>query len=52
MNKLKVALVGTIRPIFKGDMRGVPKQSIDILKTKSKNLEFDFIPIKRFGDSK
>ena len=47
MNKLKVALVGTIRPIFKGDMRGVLKQSIDILKTKSKNLEFDFIPIEK-----
>jgi L-fucose isomerase-like protein len=45
MDKLKVALTGTFRPIFKGDMRSVLNNSIDILKKKSVELDFDFFPI-------
>jgi L-fucose isomerase-like protein len=47
MNKLKVALAGTFRPIFHGDMKGVLNNSIEILKKKSVELDFDFIPVTR-----
>lgn len=47
MNKLKVALTGTFRPIFKGDMKSVLNKSIEVLKRKSKELDFEFIPISK-----
>jgi L-fucose isomerase-like protein len=47
MDKLKVALVGTIRPIFKGDMVGVLNHSIETLTKKSEELGFDFIPVHK-----
>lgn len=46
MDKLRVALVGTIRPIFKGDMKTVLKNSIGIMKRKSEELGFEFIPVE------
>lgn len=47
MDKLKVALAGTFRPIFKGDMKSVLNQSIEALKKKSIELGFDFTPIHK-----
>jgi L-fucose isomerase-like protein len=47
MDKLKVALVGTFRPIFKGDMQSVLNKSIEILKKKSAILDYDFIPVEK-----
>jgi len=47
MEKLKVALTGTFRPIFKGDMKSVLNHSIEVLKKKSKELDFEFIPISK-----
>jgi L-fucose isomerase-like protein len=47
MERLKVALVGTFRPIFKGDMKSVLNRSIDVLKKKSIDLDFDFIAIDK-----
>ncbi len=47
MKKLKVALAGTFRPIFKGDMKSVLNHSIDIIKKKSVELDFDFIPVSK-----
>lgn len=47
MVKLKVALAGTFRPIFKGDMKSVLNHSIEVLKKKSVELNFDFIPVAK-----
>lgn len=47
MEKLKVALAGTFRPIFKGDMKAVLRHSIEVLKKKSVEMDFDFIPIEK-----
>ena len=47
MDKLKVALTGTFRPIFKGDMKSVLNHSIEILKKKSAELDFYFIPVSK-----
>jgi L-fucose isomerase-like protein len=47
MDKLKVALVGTIRPIFKGNMRGVLAHSIEVMKKKSEEMDFDFVSIEK-----
>lgn len=47
MNKLKVALAGTFRPIFKGDMKSVLSHSIEIIKKKSIELDFDFVPVSK-----
>ena len=47
MEKLKVALTGTFRPIFKGDMKSVLNNSIEVLKKKSKELDFEFIPVSK-----
>lgn len=47
MNKLKVALAGTFRPIFKGDMKSVLNNSIEFLKKKSSEMDFEFIPFAK-----
>ncbi len=47
MQKLKVALAGTFRPIFKGDMRSVLNHSIEVIEKKSEELGFDFIPVHK-----
>ncbi len=47
MEKLKVALAGTFRPIFKGDMKSVLRHSIDVLKKKSVEMGFEFIPVEK-----
>jgi len=47
MKKLKVALTGTFRPIFKGDMKSVLNHSIKVLEKKSTELGFEFIPISK-----
>ncbi len=45
MEKLKVALAGTFRPIFHGDMKSVLNHSIEVLEKKSNELKFDFVPV-------
>ncbi|HTR82423.1 MAG TPA: hypothetical protein VMM58_12405 [Bacteroidota bacterium] len=47
MDKLNVALAGTFRPIFKGDMKSVLNRSIDVIKKKSVEMDFNFIPIAK-----
>ncbi len=47
MKRLKVALTGTFRPIFHGDMKAVLRQSIDELKKKSVELGFDLIAVEQ-----
>jgi len=47
MNKLKIAIAGTFRPIFQGDMKGVLDESIRKLSMLSIELDFDFIPITK-----
>ncbi len=47
MEQLKVALAGTFRPIFKGDMRSVLNRSIKVIEKKSAELGFDFIPVHK-----
>lgn len=46
MEKLRVALAGTFRSNFQGDMRGVLDNSISRLKKLSNELEFDFYPVR------
>lgn len=46
MNKLRVALAGTFRSNFQGDMRGVLDKSIAHLQKLSSELEFDFHPVQ------
>ncbi|MDE3056399.1 MAG: hypothetical protein KGJ59_00395 [Bacteroidota bacterium] len=45
MEKVRVALAGTFRPIFHGNMQAVLAHSIEVLKKKSAALNFDFIPV-------
>ena len=47
MTKLRIALIATFRPLFQGDMKGVLKASIENIASLSKELDFDFIPLKK-----
>ncbi len=47
MEKLKVALAGTFRPIFHGDMKSVLRHSIEVLKKKSAEMGFELIPVEK-----
>ncbi len=47
MEKLKVALAGTFRPIFHGDMKSVLMHSIEVMKKKSAEMGFEFIPVEK-----
>jgi L-fucose isomerase-like protein len=47
MEKLRVALAGTFRPIFHGDMKGVLRHSIEVLKKKSIEMGFEFVPVEK-----
>lgn len=47
MEKLKVALAGTFRPIFHGDMKSVLRHSIEVLQKKSVEMGFEFIPVEK-----
>lgn len=46
MNKLNVALAGTFRSNFQGDMRGVLNKSIAQLEKLSTDLNFNFFPVR------
>jgi len=47
MRKIKVALTGTFRPIFHGDMKSVLYRSIEALKSGSSEMGFEFIPVEK-----
>ena len=47
MEKLKVALAGTFRPIFHGDMKSVLRHSIEVLNKKSISMGFEFRPMEK-----
>ncbi len=47
MEKLKIALTGTFRPIFHGDMKSVLIRSIGVIKKRSVEFDFDFISVEK-----
>ncbi len=47
MEKLRVGLAGTFRPIFHGDMKSVLRHSIEVMKKKSAEMNFELIAVEK-----